>query len=1554
MKPPRIPRRRGRGARRSAAFLAALIAVTAGLGAASAAGSSDGAVTDVTATTNVATASAGPATYTIGFTSTDALVGLQDTSAGVAGSSTITLTGPSGITWPADINCSDTYEVEDVTTGKTENLCNRSGTVTVSGSSVTFTDPTSVAAGDSVTIAVYGVTNPPHGGTISVSTSSDAAPVASPALSFDSSGAVSAVTARTDGATPSAGPTAYTIGFTSSDGLTGLQDTNAGLSGSSTITLTGPTGINWPSDVNCSDTYEVEDVTTQKTQNLCNRSGTVIVSGSGSSVTLTDPTSINPGDSVTITVYGVTNPPDGGPISVSTSSDPTAVASSPLSFSSGGAVTALTATSNEATASVGPATYTIGFTSSDGLTGLEDTNAGLSGSSTITLAGPAGTAWPSDVNCSATYVVRDDTTGNTQHLCNRYGTVTVSGSSVTLTDPTSVNAGDTVEISVYGVTNPPDGGTISVSTSSDPTSAASAPLTFDSSGAVSAVTATTNVATPSAGPTAYTIGFTSTDGLTGLQDTPGDGIGVANASTITLTGPTGTTWPSDANCSDTYLVTDTTTGEALNLCNRNGTVTVSGSSVTFTDPTSISYGDSVTITVYGVTNPPDGGTISVSTSSDPTVVASSPPLAFNSGGEVSAVVATTSLATPSSGPASYAIGFTSTDGLTGLEDQSGIVASDASTITLTGPSGITWPSDSGCDGSYQVTDDQTDDTQSLCDDGTATVNGASVTFTDPTSVGAGDPVTVTVDGVTNAPSGGDISVSTSSDDVPVAASVPTAISATPGNASATVSWSAPAGVSGITGYVITPYIGSAQQSAFTATTATTSATIGGLQNGTTYTFEVAAITAGGLFGFDSAASNAITPNEQPASGPPSEQPASGPPSEQPASGPPSIAFSTNSLDFGTIGTSKTSGAQQLALSNTGDQALQISSVAKAGADASEFTLIHDGCSGTTVLSGQDCSVSLTFTPGAAGPQTAQLSFTDNAAASPQTVLLSGSGTDLGSLTGMVQNGAHGDAAVAGASLSICPQVGSNTSGACRSATTGPGGTYSFSGLQAGSWLVQVTSPTTALFGASGTVKIVAGSQSQNFTLQSPVAPPASVAFTGAVGASGGLPVVNWNQPFTVSGTLDLPTRDDPGTHGYITYGAVTSTDGSYSLEQAIIFNAHYGSNGHLDGISKVVTGQLIQSDSSGGSSPQRDGRAPQASIAAACPKWGLTPGVNGGVNLHLGGVNFTLVPIAVNVPPTAFNTGNSGLDAGLAMATNLTANTALNGAVPEVGAYNTVIAGLNAASQIANGNAVAGITEGVPLVITQMMGFGLGSTLHGGAAFTSGMATGLANGLTGAYAPSRNCGQKPPFPPLPFNFWIDPSGKVLAQHGRPLAGAKVVLSRGAVMHGKLTKVRSGSTVMSPSNRRNPSHTDQLGNFGWDVTPGYYRITASDRGCRAAASKRRKVASTQVFAVPPPRANLILRLDCMHLPRQTRTRTSLTVRGAHHLYTLYARVTSTTRPLGDVTFYDGRRQLGSVTVNPKTRIAQLGTYLAPGHRHRIAASYGGTAGQAPSRSRSTSP
>jgi Fibronectin type III domain/Glyoxal oxidase N-terminus/Kelch motif len=96
---------------------------------------------------------------------------------------------------------------------------------------------------------------------------------------------------------------------------------------------------------------------------------------------------------------------------------------------------------------------------------------------------------------------------------------------------------------------------------------------------------------------------------------------------------------------------------------------------------------------------------------------------------------------------------------------------------------------------------------------------------------------------------------------PTSPGAPTGVTATPGNGSATVSWTAPNnGGSPIASYTVTPYIGNAAQTptVISGSPPGTSTTITGLTNGTSYTFAVTATNAVGT-GPPSSPSAAVTP-----------------------------------------------------------------------------------------------------------------------------------------------------------------------------------------------------------------------------------------------------------------------------------------------------------------------------------------------------------------------------------------------------------------------------------------------------------------------------------------------------------------------------------------------------------------------------------------------------------------------------------------------------------------------------------------------------------------------
>ena len=101
---------------------------------------------------------------------------------------------------------------------------------------------------------------------------------------------------------------------------------------------------------------------------------------------------------------------------------------------------------------------------------------------------------------------------------------------------------------------------------------------------------------------------------------------------------------------------------------------------------------------------------------------------------------------------------------------------------------------------------------------------------------------------------------------------------------------------------------------------------------------------------------------------------------------PAVTLSPTSLTFAAQTTGSTSVAQTITLTNSGTAALAITSISASGDFAEPQT-----CD-SSVATGATCTISVTFTPTAAGSRTGTLTITDNAGDSPQTVALSGTGT----------------------------------------------------------------------------------------------------------------------------------------------------------------------------------------------------------------------------------------------------------------------------------------------------------------------------------------------------------------------------------------------------------------------------------------------------------------------------------------------------------------------------------------------------------------------------------
>src|SRR5579862_9314224 len=106
---------------------------------------------------------------------------------------------------------------------------------------------------------------------------------------------------------------------------------------------------------------------------------------------------------------------------------------------------------------------------------------------------------------------------------------------------------------------------------------------------------------------------------------------------------------------------------------------------------------------------------------------------------------------------------------------------------------------------------------------------------------------------------------------------------------------------------------------------------------------------------------------------------------------PVAAVSPPALNFGIQLLGVSSPAQAITISNSGNAPLIFSSFTPSG----DFAVTGTGttCSTISPLAGNaSCTIALTFTPSASGPRRSSISISDNAAGSPQAVILTGVGT----------------------------------------------------------------------------------------------------------------------------------------------------------------------------------------------------------------------------------------------------------------------------------------------------------------------------------------------------------------------------------------------------------------------------------------------------------------------------------------------------------------------------------------------------------------------------------
>ncbi|MEK6300892.1 MAG: choice-of-anchor D domain-containing protein [Acidobacteriota bacterium] len=107
--------------------------------------------------------------------------------------------------------------------------------------------------------------------------------------------------------------------------------------------------------------------------------------------------------------------------------------------------------------------------------------------------------------------------------------------------------------------------------------------------------------------------------------------------------------------------------------------------------------------------------------------------------------------------------------------------------------------------------------------------------------------------------------------------------------------------------------------------------------------------------------------------------------------PPTVTINPTTIDFKDQVTKKASKPQRITLTNTGGKELYINSAVLEGDNKDDFTISSDTCTGSTIVGNKSCFVDVVFTPAVTERRKATLTITDNAADSPQRVVLGGNG-----------------------------------------------------------------------------------------------------------------------------------------------------------------------------------------------------------------------------------------------------------------------------------------------------------------------------------------------------------------------------------------------------------------------------------------------------------------------------------------------------------------------------------------------------------------------------------
>jgi hypothetical protein len=83
--------------------------------------------------------------------------------------------------------------------------------------------------------------------------------------------------------------------------------------------------------------------------------------------------------------------------------------------------------------------------------------------------------------------------------------------------------------------------------------------------------------------------------------------------------------------------------------------------------------------------------------------------------------------------------------------------------------------------------------------------------------------------------------------------------------------------------------------------------------------------------------------------------------------------------------------QEVTITSTGNQPVQVRQVTKAGDNPQDFDVTNDGCSGKSLQPQEACSVSVRFRPSARASRKGSIEITDSSGDAPHIVMLAGTG-----------------------------------------------------------------------------------------------------------------------------------------------------------------------------------------------------------------------------------------------------------------------------------------------------------------------------------------------------------------------------------------------------------------------------------------------------------------------------------------------------------------------------------------------------------------------------------